>query len=218
MGYWTKNYSGPGGNDLIVRGKLKFGANAKVEGFPANALENVAAKGQAASTAADVAGVVADFNALLIKMKNAGLMEKDKFTMTVVNTVNDSSAANADRQYNTNKISSVGISGNVITVTLSEKVSALKDFDGLNGWGVHKWLGIGVSAGISPITGLTYNGSKLTADDVTEASTQCGLSSGYFVRWIAADLVLKGKSNSFKLWADGYEETEFTIRVVEPTE
>ena len=31
----------------------------------------------------------------------------------------------------------------------------------------------------------------MTAEDVTEAS-QCTLDAGYFVRWVAADLVLAG--------------------------
>ena len=174
----------------------------------------------AASTAADVAGLKADFNALLTKLKNAGLMVPDAFTLTATKEVNDTFAGHADRQYNTEKISSVAVEDDVITITLSEKVSALKDFEAGNGWGNHKWLGIGISAGINPITGLKYNGATLTAEDVTEA-TGVGLSAGYFVRWVAADLALAGDNtqkskNAFTLWADGYANTEYTIRIVEP--
>lgn len=174
----------------------------------------------AASTAADVAGIKADFNALLVALKNAGLMVADAFTLTVTKDVTDSVAGHADRSYNTGKISSVAEEDGVITITLSEKVSALKDFDGGNGWGVHKWLGIGVSAGINPITGLKYNGSALTAEDVSEA-TSCGLSAGYFVRWVAADLVLAEDNSQrskgyFTLWADGYADTKYTLKIVEP--
>jgi hypothetical protein len=130
-------------------------------------------------------------------------------------------AGHADRQDNTGHISSVAESNGVITITLDKKVSELKDFDGKNGWGVHKWLGIGVSAGISPITGLKYNGNALTADDVAEA-TSVGLSAGYFVRWVAADLVLAGNNSekstdSFTLWADGHAETVYKLRIVEPS-
>lgn len=178
------------------------------------------AANQTASTAADAAALKADFNALLIKLKNAGLMTPDAFTLTVANSVNDQVAGHANRTYNTGKISSVTESNGVITITLSEKVSALKDFDALNGWGVHKWLGIAVSAGISPITGLKYNGAALTAEDVAEA-TSMGLSAGYFVRWVAADLVLAGDNRQkskdhFTLWADGYAETTYKLRIVEP--
>lgn len=174
---------------------------------------------QAASTAADAAALKADFNALLIKLKDSGVMTPDQFTMQFAD-VTDSVAGHADRQHNTGKISSVAEEDGVITITLSEKVSNLKDFDGKNGWGVHKWLGIGIGVGISPITGLKYNGSALTAEDVSEA-TGCGLSAGYFVRWVAADLVLAGdetqKSKStFTLAADGYGVVPYIIKIVEP--
>ena len=180
------------------------------------------AKNQAASTAADVAGLKADLNALLIKLKDGGLMAKDEFTMTVTGEVNDSFAGHADRQYNTEKISSVTIEGNVITITLSVAVSELKDFDGGGEWGVHKWLGIGVSAGIgTDITKLMYNGSYLTNEDNTEAVTECGLSAGYFVRWVAADLVLVENNNEkskgyFTLSSPGYQEETYTLKIVEP--
>lgn len=172
----------------------------------------------AASTAADLAGLKGDFNSLLNALKNAGIMIPDTFTLTLTKDLND--AAHADRQYNTSKISSVACDGNVITITLSEKVSALRDFDGGNGWGVHKWLGIGINAGISPITGLKYNGASLTAEDVSEASS-VSLGAGYFVRWVAADLALVGDNtqrskNEFTLWADGYAETQYILKIVEP--
>lgn len=139
--------------------------------------------------------------------------------MTVTKNVNDSIAGRADRQYNTEKISSVEESDGVITITLSCAVSALKDFDAGGNWGTHKWLGIGVSVGINPITGLKYNGTQLSAEDVTEA-TQVGLSAGYFVRWVAADLVLSGNNyepskDSFTLWANGYKNTKYTLKIVE---
>ena len=138
------------------------------------------------------------------------------FTVTVSNTVNDQTAANANRTYNTSKISSVAISDDVITITLSDKVKNLKDFDGGGSWGVYKWLGIAVSADISPITGLYFNGDQLTADDVSEA-TAVGLSAGSFVLWVKADRIINGLSNTFRLWADGYEETEYKLVIVEPT-
>ena len=160
-------------------------------------------------------------NALLLKMKNAGLMKPDDFTMQYA-TVSDTVAGHADRQYNTGKIYNVAVDNDTheITITLSDKVKNLKNFDGLHGWGVHKWLGIGLGVGISPITGLFYNGSAVTDEDVAEAS-QCTLDAGYFVRWVAADLVLAGDNSEkskdyFTLWADGYEETRYTLKIVEP--
>lgn len=172
------------------------------------------------STAADVAGLKADLNSLIANLKNSGVMAPDEFTLTVTKNVTDSVSGREDRQYNTNKISSVAEEDGVITITLSEKVSALKDFNAGGSWGVHKWLGIGISAGINPITGLKYNGTQLTAEDVTEA-TQVGLSAGYFVRWVAADLVLAGDNSQaskdeFILWANGYRDTAYKLKIVEP--
>ena len=145
----------------------------------------------------------------------------DAFTMQYA-AVTDSVAGHADRSYNTGKISDVTVDNDAhtITITLSDKVKNLKDFEAGNGWGKHKWLGLGLGVGISPITGLYYNGSVLTAEDVAEA-TQCNLSTGYFVRWVAADLVLAGDNtqksvDTFTLWADGYAETNYKLVIVEP--
>lgn len=214
--YNAKNYTEQGGDVTHIGGKLQFDEGGKMAG---GLLPNQeAATGSGATGGTNAVNAI---NALLLKMKNAGLMRPDDFTMQYA-TVSDTVAGHADRQYNTGKISNVAVDNDTheITITLSDKVKNLKDFDGLHGWGVHKWLGIGLGVGISPITGLFYNGSAVTDEDVAEAS-QCTLDAGYFVRWVAADLVLAGDNSEkskdyFTLWADGYEETRYTIKIVEP--
>lgn len=206
MSYISKTHINHGGEDLVVGGKIIY--------------ENGLMPNQAADSTGSTASLKASINALLTKLKDAGLMIGDAFSMTVANSVNDSVAGHADRSYNTGKISSVAESDGVITITLSDKVKNLKDFDGGNGWGVHKWLGIAISVGVNPITGLYYNGKVLTADDVAEA-TAVGLSAGYFVRWVAADLVLAGDNSqrsqdTFTLWASNYAETAYKLKIVEP--
>jgi len=213
MSYNAKNYTEQGGDVTHIGGKLVFDGDNGGGLLPNMSTADV--------NSDSVAKVRTTLNSLITKLKNAGLMVGDAFTLTVTKDVTDSVAGHADRQYNTGKISSVAEEDGVITITLSEKVSALKDFDGGNGWGVHKWLGIGINAGISPITGLKYNGTLLTADDVSEA-TSCSLGAGYFVRWVAADLVLAGDNSqksvdNFTLCADGYAETQYKLRIVEPT-
>lgn len=213
MSYNAKNYNEQGGDVTHIGGTLVFDEGGKMAG---GLLPNQAAASGSTGTVA-----VNAINALLLKMKNAGLMKPDDFTMTFA-AVNDTVAGHSDRQFNTGKISSVTVDeNNVITITLSSKVKDLKDFDGKHGWGVHKWLGIGVGVGINPITDLKYNGADITSEDVDEA-TACSLSAGYFVRWVAADLVLAGDNTQksvdhFTLWADGYAETEYKIVIVEPT-
>ena len=214
--YNAKNYTEQGGEVTHIGGKLQFDEGGKMAG---GLLPNQeAATGSGATGGTNAVNAI---NALLLKMKNAGLMKPDDFTMQYA-AVTDTVAGHADRQYNTGKISNVAVDNDTheITITLSDKVKNLKDFDGLHGWGVHKWLGIGLGVGISPITGLFYNGSAVTDEDVAEAS-QCTLDAGYFVRWVAADLVLAGYNSEkskdyFTLWADGYEETRYTLKIVEP--
>lgn len=191
----------------------------------ADALETIAEVGggvavnQSASTANTVAAAVADLNTLINNLKNAGVMAPDEFEMQFAD-VTDSISGRKDRQDNTDEIDTVTEDGGVITITLKTKVANLKNFDAGGVWGVHKWLGIGIGVGINPITGLKYNGTQLTAEDVTEA-TQVGLSAGYFVRWVAADLVLDGDNSqaskdTFTLFADGYGTVTYTIKIVEP--
>jgi len=59
-----------GGEKLVIGGTLEILEGASVTGLPI-------AENQADSTATDVAGVVTDFNSLLVKLKAAGLMEAD---------------------------------------------------------------------------------------------------------------------------------------------
>ena len=207
--YNAKNYTEQGGEVTHIGGKIVYDNGLMPNMSTADVNSDTVAK------------VRTSLNELIKSLKNAGLMVADAFTMQYA-AVTDSVAGHEDRQYNTGKISSVAIDDDthVITITLSDKVKNLKDFDGLHGWGVHKWLGIGLGVGISPITDLYYNGTAIDDEDVTEA-TQCDLSAGYFVRWVAADLVLAGDNsekskNYFTLWADGYAETEYTLKIVEP--
>lgn len=207
--YNTANYMEQDGARWVVGGELEFKRGSK------GVMPNQATPAADANAAAVRSSLIS----LITALKDNGLMAGDAFTMTYGAVTGDNEA---DRAFNTGKISGVTIEDGVITVTLSAKVSELKDFDARNGWGVHKWLGIGISTGVSDLTKLEYNGTALSAEDVTEA-TNMGLSSGYFVRWIAADLVLAGDNSqkskdTFTLWSSGYQLSEFRLRIVEPEE
>lgn len=212
--YNVKNYTEQGGDVTHIGGKLVFDEGASMGG---GLLPNQNAVSGTSGSAA-----VAGINALLIKLKNSGLMVPDSFdALTVSKDVNDSVTGHADRQWNTNQIASVAEEDGVITITLSKKVSALKDFDGKSGWGVHKWLGIGIRQWTEAATGLYYNGTKLTDEDVAEAQSVGLTDAGYFVRWVAADLVLAGDNtqksvDTFTLTADGYEKKTYKLKIVEP--
>lgn len=75
--YNTKNYTEQGGEktviggSLVVEGTLEVADGAAVSGFPV-------ADNQPDSTATTVAGVKDDLNALLAKLKAAGIMKADE--------------------------------------------------------------------------------------------------------------------------------------------
>ena len=70
MSYNTKNFTEQGGEKTVIGGTLEIKEGAVVTGLPI--LDN-----QAASTAATAEDLVTDFNALLTKLKAAGLMISD---------------------------------------------------------------------------------------------------------------------------------------------
>lgn len=70
MSYSTKNYTEQGGDKTVIGGSLEIKEGAVVTGLPV--LDN-----QPVSTAATVGDLVTDFNALLTKLKAAGLMTSD---------------------------------------------------------------------------------------------------------------------------------------------
>lgn len=71
MSYNVKNYTEQGGDKTVIGGILEIKEGAILIGMPS-------AANQANSTAADVATLVSDFNALLVKLKTAGLMLADE--------------------------------------------------------------------------------------------------------------------------------------------
>lgn len=82
MEYNAKNYMEQGGDKLVIGGTLEIQEGASVTGLPAAATDSPGVVGiavnQPASTAADVAALVADFNTLLAALKAAGIMAADE--------------------------------------------------------------------------------------------------------------------------------------------
>jgi len=84
--YNTLNYTEQGGDKTVIGGTLEIKSGATVTGLTGASLPSstAAVKGaaksaanQATSTASELAGLVTDFNALLAKLKAAGLMVAD---------------------------------------------------------------------------------------------------------------------------------------------
>ena len=74
MAYSVKNYTEQGGAVTHIGGKLIFDEGAEVTGLPASFTP---AENQADSEATTVAALKGDFNDLLSKLKDAGLMTAD---------------------------------------------------------------------------------------------------------------------------------------------
>jgi len=203
MSYNTKNYTEQGGEKTVIGGTLEIKEGASVTGLPS-------APNQAASTATNVAGLKDDFNALLLKLKDSGLMKPDTWNVSVLNVP---TSLSEDMTANQSKVESIAIEDNVITVTAP--VDELKSYASSNpAQGTHKWVAILITTGLPAITTVKYNGSQLTAADATEATTVGG-SAGDIVMWLKCDEIVN-TPKVFTLWASGYPEATFTVVIAEP--
>lgn len=70
MSYSTKNYTEQGGEKTVIGGTLEIKEGAVISGLPI-------AENQADSAATTVDDLKLDFNGLLSKLKDAGLMKQD---------------------------------------------------------------------------------------------------------------------------------------------
>ena len=208
----TKNYNTDGGDRTVIGGTLEFAEGAEVKNFPGGGSAGGKAENQSASTATAVAGLKNDFNDLLVKLKEAGLMAGDAWNLSVrlaPNLTDEVAAAN-------NAKASVVLADGVITVTAD--VDELEESESsAPGQGTHKWIGLGIGTGLSSVTLAKYNGSALTEADATEA-VSVGLDQpGEFVLYIRADEVVD-TPKTITLKADGYQEAALTITVAAPAD
>ncbi len=206
----TKNYNTDGGDRTVIGGVLEFGSDAEVLNFPGGGGSGSggSAENQSASTASAVAGLKNDFNALLIKLKNAGIMEPDTWNISVrlAPSLTDAvAAANNDK-------ASVSFTDGVVTVEAD--VDELEESESsAPGQGTHKWIGLGIGTGLSSVALAAYNGSTLTDADATEAASVGLDQAGEFVLYIRADELVETEK-VIRLNADGYPEISISIVVV----
>ena len=205
MSYNTKNYTEQGGDKTVIGGTLEILEGATVKGLPLPIAENLPE-----STVASLNTLKESFNALLINLKDAGLMEKDKFTTSVVtisNPTGESLIANHS------KIRTITYENNIATIDVP--INELVEFDSSNpAQGIHKWIGLSIGTGRSSIIGVTYNGTyDLVQADVTEA-TNAGCSEGSFVLWLKCDEVIN-TPKIITISRAGYTTETITINVID---
>ena len=207
----TKNYNTDGGDRTVIGGVLEFEQGAEVKNFPdGGGSHGGKAENQSASSATAVAGLKNDFNALLVKLKEAGLMAADEWNLSVrlAPSLTDAVAsANNAKAF-------VSLADGVITVTAD--VDELEESESsAPGQGTHKWIGLGIGTGLSSVALAKYNGAQLSDADAEEA-VSVGLDQpGEFVLYIRADEVVD-TPKAITLKADGYPEMTLTITVAEP--
>lgn len=210
--YNAKNYTEQGGDVTHIGGVLQFDEGAKISGFPG-------AENMVPETSATGQKIRDDLNALIVKLKNAGIMIPDDWNVSVLACPTPAAMPTSETASNSGH-ATVAIEDNVITITLDCEVDDLEDADHGSTWGEHKWLGFGVRTGQDSIVGIHFTDdtgaeATLAAGDTTEAG-ELGLSAGDFVLYIKAEdaKYLTGEKY-FKLWDDGYVEEVFTMRIVE---
>ena len=204
MSYNTKNYTEQGGDKTVIGGTLEILEGATVKGLPLPIAENLPE-----STVESLDALKEDFNSLLINLKDAGMMKKDKFTTSVVaisNPTGESLTANHS------KIRTITYDNNIATIDVP--INELVEFDSNPVQGIHKWIGLSIGTGRSSIIGVTYNGTyDLVQADVTEA-TNVGCSAGSFVLWLKCDEVIN-TPKIITISRAGYTTETITFNVID---
>ena len=215
MSYNAKNYTEQGGEVTHIGGKLVFEEGGSIAGFPG-------AANQEPVTGNQVKDVKDAFNALLIGLKNAGIMIPDSWNVSVLACPTPAAMPTSETTANSGH-ATVTIDGTEITITLNCKVSELAEANHGETWGKHKWLGFGVRTGLGSVVGMKFTDDTgasvtLSSADADEAATLGLNTPGDFVLYIKAEQAeyLIGEKY-FTLKADGYAETTFTMKIVEPT-
>ena len=211
--YNAKNYTEQGGDVTHIGGQLVFDDGGALKG---GLMPNQAAEAPGSDSAAKVR---TSLNALLTKLKNAGIMVADTWNVSVLACPSTGAMPTTETASNSGH-ATVTIDGTAIKITLDCEVDDLQDADHGSTWGKHKWLGFGVRTGLASVVDIKFTDDTgvsvtLASGDATEAN-DLGLSAGDFVLYIKAeDAKYLTAEKYFTLWLDGYEETKFTMQVVE---
>jgi len=208
----TRNYFTDEGDTLVIGGKLIIEDGAEVEGLDGSSGHEHAAANQPASSATTVAVLKNDFNALLVKLKEAGIMTQDNWNITARLAPGLTDAVAAAN----NAKSSVTLEDGVLTIAadvddLEESASSNPE------QGTHKWIGLGIGTGLSSVALAQYNGEQLTDADASEAASVGLDQPGEFVLYVRAE-ELAEVPKVITLKADGYLEVTIIIRVAAPSE
>lgn len=197
----------------MIGGKLEIKDGAEIAGMKAAHMDQ--------STAGSYSDLKKDFNELLVKLQDGGLMEAEEWELSVKAVPGGTAQMPTPETIANSAHATFSIEGTDITIALDCKVSELADADHGEVWGVHKWIGFGIDTDLASIVGVQFNGTALTEADASEAS-DLGLSAGEFVLYIRAEeapFLADGKKFTLKATgADGRKFTELVMKITEPAE
>jgi len=168
----------------------------------------------ATSTANDVAGCVSSINAILLSLKNSGIMVGDTWNLSVTQVeglLNEDDPYAQDISYN-QSLASTTYSNGVITVTGDP--SLFRAIPSSAGMGIKKWYAICLNCGGTILTSVRYNGTLLTQADIDDAESMNMDTTGDLIIWVGIDDI-NLKDKTFSLWSAGYGFRDITIRFVE---
>ena len=211
--YQGKNYSTDGGDTLHIGGKIEF-----ENGIAANVAD-------ATGTATQNKAVI---QAILVSLKNAGLMVGDDWNISIPTGITYENMATAGTAANSNKVTTT-LEDGVITVAVGGKIEdELTKVDHGGSWGKHYWLGFGIRTGLASDAGIKFTQiagmepgkaptvATLTADDDAEANGVGLASAGDIILYIKAEVV-REKGMTFTLEYDAKKKETLSI-VIDETE
>ena len=143
------------GQSSVAFWSLEFEGEGSMKGFPG-------AANQAASTATQVSGLKTDFNDLLVKLKEAGIMAPDAWNITAALAPTPAEEAVAGN----NALASVALEDGVITITIDLEALTESEITDPE-QGTHKWIALEIGTALSSIAGAKLNGTEMTQEDET---------------------------------------------------
>lgn len=207
MSYNGKNYFD--GDVLHVGGKLEIEPGACAVNVEADT--GTATKDRAV------------LEALLIALKNAGIVSPDSWTVSIPTGITYANMATEGTATNSNKVT-VTLEDDVITVATGGKVEdELSKVDHGSTWGKHYWLGFGIRTGFDSVAGIKFTQltginptvATLTADDDAEAYSVGLASGGDIILYIKAESVRDNGGLTFSLGKSGYKTITYSVVIDE---
>ena len=218
MSYNTKNYTEQGGEKTVIGGTLEFKDGAKVGG---GIIANVA---DATGTASQNKAVI---QAMLVALKDSGLMEGDAWNVSAPSGITYANMATEGTAANSNKVT-VTLEDTTFTVAVGGAVEdELSKVDHGTTWGEHYWLGFGIRTGLTIDANVVFTqlsgmepgkeptAVTLTAADDDEAKSVGLADAGDIILYIKAEEVRNNGGLMFSLAGNGFAETIFNVLIDE---